>query len=472
MPTDPTDVRHIDSRRELFADDWLIARHDGTERRLHHPTPTDVALTFDQPWEGPDCCYVTVFQDTDRYRMYYSCYPMREFTGPNQFVGYAESDNGLDWHKPNLRLISFNGSRENNLILGGTDGHTFAPFIDTRPDVGEAQRYKAVAGNPPFTLVSADGIHWRHNTDRPMVSSDDPALDEVGIGYWEDDPAQGRAICDSHNLAFWDDHEGCYVYYFRGWCNDVRSIYRLRSDDFATWSNPEPLTFSTPPTPLTQFYTNGVHRYFRAPHLYIALPMRYAAREALSPASDRFGIAEAEFMFSRDGVNFERYMEPFVRPGIDPLDWTKHNNMPAWGMLNLSPGEISLYYTRHHFAPTACLQRAVLRADGFVSLHAPFTGGECLTQPVVFAGDRLELNVATGVSGSVRVEIQDADGKPVSGFGLEDSREFYGDQLDYIATWRDNADVGALAGRPVRLRFAMRDADVFSMWFHDERETT
>ena len=62
----------IGSRRELFVDDALVERLVGrAELRLHPPTPRDVALETSEAWEGNSTNYVTVFQDGDKYRMYY-----------------------------------------------------------------------------------------------------------------------------------------------------------------------------------------------------------------------------------------------------------------------------------------------------------------------------------------------------------------------------------------------------------------
>jgi hypothetical protein len=414
---------------------------------------------------------VTVFQDADLYRMYYGCYPFGT-KSPDQYTGYAESSDGIHWTRPVLNLVDFKGSRENNLLWEGPKAHNFSPFIDTQPDVAPDQRYKAVTGDPPLALASADGIHWRKLQETPILQSDNPAFERLGIAYWGKDPSSGRALFDSHNLAFWDSRIGEYVYYFRGWTAvpdlpgvRIRTFFRSRSQDFLRWSEPEAVEFSTPPTLLDQFYTNCVQPYFRAPHIYVALPMRLAWRKPLSQAADRDGLGEAVLMVSRDGLHFHRYMEAFLRPGLDQRDWSKHSNMMAWGMLSLSPGEISLYHTRHHYAPTAHLQRTVLRADGFVSLQAPYSGGEFTTRPLLFFGNRLEINVSTGAAGSLRVEIQDESGRPIEGFGLHESREFYGDEIEYIAQWRGGADVGRLAGRPVRLRFVLQDADVFSLRF-------
>ena len=113
---------------------------------------------------------------------------------------------------------------------------------------------------------------------------------------------------------------------------------------------------------------------------------------------------------------------------------------------------------------TAYLRRYAIRIDGFVSVAAPLSGGELLTRPLVFEGARLELNYSTSAAGSVRVEIQDAVGHPIPGFTLADNAELYGDSLRQTVHWK-SADVGALSGKPVRLRFELRDADLYSFQF-------
>ena len=66
------DAIHIGSRRELFVDDHLVDRLGGkAELRLHQPTPREVALLHDAPWEGNATAYHSIFRDGDRYRMYY-----------------------------------------------------------------------------------------------------------------------------------------------------------------------------------------------------------------------------------------------------------------------------------------------------------------------------------------------------------------------------------------------------------------
>jgi hypothetical protein len=95
----------------------------------------------------------------------------------------------------------------------------------------------------------------------------------------------------------------------------------------------------------------------------------------------------------------------------------------------------------------------------------PYAGGELLTRPLTFAGRELAINVATSAVGSVRVEMQDAEGRPLPGYMLADAAEIYGNALERVVAWKGGADVSALAGQPVRLRFVMQDADLYTMQF-------
>ena len=75
------------------------------------------------------------------------------------------------------------------------------------------------------------------------------------------------------------------------------------------------------------------------------------------------------------------------------------------------------------------------------------------------------INYSTSAVGSVRAEVLDAGGRPVEGFELHRSSEIFGDAIEQVVSWGETADVGALAGTPVRLRFVLRDADLYSIRF-------
>ena len=124
-------------------------------------------------------------------------------------------------------------------------------------------------------------------------------------------------------------------------------------------------------------------------------------------------------MSTRGGDRYERtFMEAWVLPGIGLRNWVSRSNYPAYGIVPTGPAEMSLYISRHNAQQSAHVARYTLRTDGFASVRAGYQGGEMLTRPLVFAGGALEINFATSAAGSIRVEIQDAAGKPMPGFAL------------------------------------------------------
>ncbi|MBI3920440.1 MAG: hypothetical protein HY318_03390 [Armatimonadetes bacterium] len=170
-------------------------------------------------------------------------------------------------------------------------------------------------------------------------------------------------------------------------------------------------------------------------------------------------------MTSRDGLHFRRFLEAFIRPGIGGENWTDRTNMPAWGIVPTGPSEISVYWIEHYRHPSLRVRRGSLRTDGFVSVHADFAGGEFVTKPFTFSGKESAINYSTSAAGSVRIEIQDATERPLPGFGLDEGTEMYGDEIERAVAWRNGSDLSQLAGKPVRLRCVMKDADLYSMRF-------
>ena len=100
-----------------------------------------------------------------------------------------------------------------------------------------------------------------------------------------------------------------------------------------------------------------------------------------------------------------------------------------------------------------------------MSFHAPASGGEIITKPLIFSGSALSLNMGTSAAGSIRIEIQSPDGTPLDGFSLDDCEEIFGDAIDYPVSWKTARPLSELAGQPVRLRFVVCEADVYAFQF-------
>jgi len=511
-----TDTIAIGDRRELFVDRHLIEKLQNTRLRLHEPRPAGTALVFDREYEGVHCGYTTIVKDGDVYRMYYRGgitekkgeIGIKDGVGGHEFTCTVESTDGVHWTKPNLGLYEVLGSRDNNVVYAYDDPFctNFAPFLDTNPAARPAERFKAIAGmgsnmgcfrkgylpmekSGIHGFVSPDGLHWKR----------------IGNQRIFDD---GTRVFDSDNLAFWSPSESCYVMYYRQHVDmrtgkistqiqhtldQAKTIARTTSPDFLHWSPRQELDFGKyPATNLECFYTNNLHPYFRAPHIYIGLAMRFMqGRSALTDQQIKPIVDELEahgyqgwnwigtgnswlnvdcsdgiMLTSRGGNRIDRtFPEAFVRPGPDLRNWTSRCNLPAVGFIQTGPHELSLFVHRHGSQIGSYLERMSLRLDGFASVNAPYDGGEMITKPFTFSGRELALNCATSAAGGIRAEMQGEDGRAIPGFALDDCHEIIGDEIERVVAWKGGSDASKLAGQSIRLRFQMKDADLFSLRF-------
>jgi hypothetical protein len=133
------------------------------------------------------------------------------------------------------------------------------------------------------------------------------------------------------------------------------------------------------------------------------------------------------------------------------------------GVLSLpgKPDELSVYATEAYYqGPGSRIRRFTFRVDGFVS--ASSAKGELITKPLIFEGTKLTLNLVS--RGETRVEVQDETGKTIPGFAVDDCALINGDLIDHMVSWKGGS-LAPLAGNPVRLRFELREADLFALQF-------
>jgi len=442
----------IGSRRELFVDRQLIDSLEGVRLEVQQPEPHEVVLTTDEPWEGNTSAYYTVFQDGDRYRMYYrgSHWDTEKKKATHREVTcYAESEDGIHWTKPDLGLFEFDGSKDNNIVWDGVGTHNFTPFKDTNPDCAPEARYKALGRGRSlrkgdrssqhglFAFQSPDGIHWKSMSDQPVIT---------------------KGAFDSQNLAFYDTVDGVYREYHRWFNSGVRDIMVCTSDDFLNWTEPVGLDYTQDRR--EHLYTNAIGRYFRAPHLLIGFPTRYLPKEDQR--------VEPVLMSSRNGLHFDRWSDPVI-PEDAPEDRRgNRSNYMAWGLVQL-PGDkdrLTVYATEAYYTgPDSRVRRFTFRLDGFVAATADQGGGRLVTKPVTFQGNHLRVNYRANVGGSLRVAIEDANGDPILGYTLNDCERLKGDSVEHLVVWREQDRVGQLAGKPVRLVFEIEDANFYSFKF-------
>ncbi len=455
-----SEIADIQSRRELFVDRFLIDQMRNAHLVLNRPHDEGVVLKFDKPWEGLFCGYCTIIKTDSGYRAYYRGRATAGKDGDDgETTCVAESKDGLSWTKPELGLFEINGTKKNNVVLKNATpySHNFSPWLDTRPGVPSERRYKALAGLHSSGLalfVSPDGFSWKLAKERVLESSE--------------------FAFDSQACAFWSESEKQYLCYFRTWKNKIRWVSRSTSKDAENWTKAVEMSFGDAPP--EHLYTNQTHPYFRAPHLYISTAARFMpGRQVVTEEQAREinvnpkyfkDTSDAVLVTSRGGGIYDRvFLTSFIRPGIGARNWVSRTNYPALNVVQTGPTEMSVYVNQDYAQPTAHLRRYSMRLDGFASVRAEYSGGELLTRPVTFAGVSLSLNFATSAAGSIRVEIQTPEGTPIPGFTALECREQIGNEIDRIVSWNAVSDVSSLAGKAVRLRFVMKDADLYALKF-------
>ena len=474
---------YIGKNRECFFDTHLIDEEKNTaEHRIHHPVRKGVVMCHDAPWEGNGSDYHNFIYDNGVWRMYY----LGWWYGYGKDVGirlcYAESKDGIHWEKPNLGLCEFNGSKNNNILLDetcfGDQMDNLAVFVDENPVCEPDKKYKAVGSTLRENEVrcltafySPDGLHW----EKGNVITDKGAFDSL-------------------NVAFWDPVSKKYRCYFRGFHantkttpkalsteKETRDIRYIESEDFVHWS--EPLLLNYGDGEDVPLYTNVVQQYYRAPQILVGFPSRYICRPEWNGSFDelcgkdarlermkdkpRYGLTltDCVFMASRDGINFQRQDEAFIRPEPEePYGWVYGTAYPARGMIE-TPGdlpgqdpEISMYVFENHWADKpADFVRYTIRCDGFMSMHAGAKEKLVATKPFIFDGSEMRINFETSARGYLYITLTAEDGSKI------ESCETFGNSINRLV--RFDKDIAAFSGKSVTMTVRMRDADLYAIQF-------
>jgi hypothetical protein len=389
------------------------------------------------------------------------------YGGKYTAICLASSADGLHWEKPNLGQVAWDGSLDNNIVLRNACQGT--AFIDPNPGEPQERRYKFVAWCMQrgfYVFTSPDGLHWRRNETLALPFDPDGSIE-----------------------VFWDDQCGMYRGYSRALLTkdgmeNFRAIVRSHSREilkpwpFRPASTPDWHCFAAPKPssgelPFVETY-GEVYRfkgikYAWAPDVYLAFPWRYLRSQNIRPGS--------LMMVSRDGEHWLPYEPPYYFGA--GWEWHGHRANEALveqGMIRRGD-EIWQYGTvrftehggvlyggvGHEAAYEDGLMRLTQRLDGFVSLKAGPTGGSTVTRPLLFEGQFLQLNVAA--QGSVRVGILDALGEPLPGFRVGECIPIQSDSVRQIVSWQSGAQVGKLAGRPIRLQLKLENAQIYAFQF-------
>jgi hypothetical protein len=476
----------VGDRAQLFIDQVLVRSATKVAFTLHpaQKHPRNPLIKADRPWEGwRISIYGTVLYDQDErlFKMWYTTDESEDF--PNYAVAYATSVDGVAWEKPLVGTIAAKKTARHNAVVAET--HLPSVIKDLR-ETDPARRYKMLGcvhlAKPvggPHTFVSPDGLKWTKLSTAPICRSNDviTMFDDRARNQYVALPklstmVRGQVrrcfgLSTSSDFLRWTEPRYIFQPDLRDDAGSLARIAEVRAqldvpDDYQLMR--------------TEFYGVGV---YQAESCVVAFPWVFTINNN-ARYGNHDGPCEIQLAASRDLDRWERpFREPIVPHGMSG-EWDSGFLTTAAQALRVGD-EVWLYYTganHTHGAPciyreegtgrgtkyTASIGRATWKLDRFVSADGPAEGGTLTTVPIIFSGNRLELNAATRPDGNLTVELLDLAGRV-----LATSQPFIGDDLRHTVAWKEAVDLAGLAGQPLALRFGLRAAELYSFAFRSNK---
>ena len=481
----------IGCRKQHFLDDLLIDEANRISRYMFRPDKYagNPIIVADRPWEDGrtrgktgnvkiEGQTVLYDEEEDIFKMWYLPSALPDGRSP---WCYATSTDGFHWQKPDLGLVEFEGSTQNNIVgmlgRGGDAGNPnyYNVFKDPR-DPDPQRRYKAQGEmhgpgghQPPGGMANAyspDGLHWTSNN-------------KAVVQYPTD-------VADASTVLGWDPKKQKYVGYFRpghpltheidgiGVHRHIRTVGYAESDDFEHWT---PTRIMLAPDDGDR--VDNQYQYFTAGlcgEFYVGFLMVHKTHDQ---------VWDVFLMSSRDGFHWnwvDRHVPFLGRGEIGTYD--AGYSLPSGPIVH--DGQIWIYYTGYSGAHTSNPTRisdtrektialATLPEDRWTGLLAGPNQARITTRPFTFKGSKLCIDVDASVGEvtptevmnfdecEVRAALADPSGGQIEGFTFDNSSRILHSGVHEVS-W-EGADLSRLQGEPVRLRLDMRNVCLYSIQF-------
>ncbi len=450
----PPDVIPIDVGRQLFVDDFLI--DSTTLQRTYHAAeyyPDNPVLKPDRPWEseGQDPTAM-VFSDGVWYDPQDHLFKMWYMGGYVRSTCYATSTDGIHWEKPSLDV-----KQGTNVVQ--PDGRDSSIVWLDLEEQDPQRRYKMFRahGDGGWAVsihFSPDGIHWSD-----VIARSGP--------------------CGDRTTVFYNPFRKVWVYSLRASAPGLGRSRRY-------WENPDVLAGAKWESDEPTFWVGADRLDPRRPDLNIQ-PQLYNL-DAVAYESIILGLfsiwpgqpedrAKPNYVaagFSRDGFHWHRPShDAFIPVSEHYGDWNWGNVQSAGGCCLIVGDKLYFYVSGRAGIPGSSRSGvcstglAILRRDGFASLDAGEAEGTLTTRPVLFHGKHLFVN-ADADSGELRAEVLDQNGRVVSPFSLDNCIPIRSDKTLQGVRWEGADDLSALAGKPVRFRFHLKNSRLYAFWVSPE----
>lgn len=475
----PVVSRELGRQTQLLVDETLVASQQNVRFHVTSIEKAGVPLISpDEPWEGTAVQISGVVKDPREggFKMWYVTHAE---AGSGKVPGartcYAESADGVQWTKPRLGLVDFQGSKQNGLVQDSRTGAA-APAFDCvvwDPRSGEeARRFKALVMTTRGCelWLSEDGQRWA--------------------------PYDHNPVCDTTGdvaPTLFDEREGQFVTFMQTSATVAgrgrRVVGRRTSADMIHWTpNQAVLTPDASEDERARVMMatrKGWMEYdgmMGFPYAGVHLGLLWPFFCNPEPAGTTEGVIHVELAWSQDGWTWQHAADrsPVIPRGT-PGSFDGGMTFTAVRPIVLED-EIWIYYNgweathaSHWYGEPQTdepLKRGFislgkLRRDRWVAAEAVREEGRLTTVPLRFQGRCLWVN-AEASAGRVGVAILDDHYRPLPGFGVADCDPVRNtDASAQRLSWRGEADLSALAGRPIRLRFWLQNARLFAFGFGD-----
>ena len=491
----------MDSKTILFVDDHDVLYRAGTERvltRFERSVGNPVVEAREYPWEVA-LGWTSIWRNPEsgKYQLWYQAYTGDRLAERTHdcAVCYAESDDGIHFEKPMLDFHTFEDHEKTNIVMIGSGGYSYrysnAVIVDMDAE-DPSRRYKmsyfdwAVDDgqeHPGLCVAfSPDGIDWAKHPDAPLSRmAYGKGVFGGTVPFTDDDSEpwlQTLSMSDAVD-SMWDPVREVYAIYGKMWIDGPdggmfwkHAMGRIESEDFVNWSKPELVLAPNDDDP-------GHVEFHTSPVFYHA--GRYFALKQILDRGTGGGTINIELAVSRDGIEWERpFQNDYVLPreGGDAFDSGSifTNATPV-----ILEDEIRFYYGAYSGGATSVSDRghnsgvgvATIGRDRFAGIRPVAKSdqatvatphehvGQVTLKPIDLGDvDAITLN-ADASEGCVRVEVLDAKGKRVRGFGTEDAVVISGDGFRHEVRW-EQGDVIDLSGDHI-LRLHLDHATVYAI---------
>ncbi len=453
----PPAVIPIDVGRQLFVDDFLI--ESTNLRRVYHRAELyrdNPVLRPDRAWESANGMGSAmpfsdgVFYDPEAhiFKLWYH--------GVDATL-LATSRDGAHWDKP-----LFDVKPGTNIVrIGKQDSSTV--WLD--PDEKDPRtRYKlgySLGHMKPFVLhVSADGIHWGEPVTKTVPVSDrvtffknpfrNTWVFSIRDHDWTPKTVPELPGYIGRLRKYWENSD----FVEAGKFNASQPVLWTMADRL----DPRNITYNVEP----QLYNLDAVAY---ESVLLGVFAIWTGQPAESEKPNYLTVG-----FSRDGFHWSRPdRRPFIAPSGNIGDWNYANIQSAGGVCLVVGDRLYFYVSGRSGVPgrrasgDTFTGLATIRRDGFASMDADSDPRTLTTRPVRFGGKRLFVN-ADAAAGELRVEILDANNNVLPAFSAAESIPIHADNTLAPVNWRSGNDLTRLAGQPLRFRFLLRNARLFSFW--------